>query len=76
MLNSRWTRLNVYRCWSDIHGRYHYIAALDEKDAERAFESVTRLKSDYTVLYATFDNFAVTEEAQAQSELFPNQVLK
>lgn len=74
MLSSRWTSTNVYRCVGDT--KSSYVIASSMENAIKAFEQVT--EETALVSYPVYSNeeFMITEEAQAQSELFPNQVRK
>lgn len=77
MLSSRWRGINVYECCtSDDRAPIIYVVATNKSSAREAYRQLTREEPDDCYLYLSDAKVVVTEEAQAQSELFPNQVRK
>ena len=74
MLSSRWESVSVYSC-SGYHKSY-YVLAASRENAIEAFEEATGDTAMEVYVVLSCDPIMVTEEAQAQSELFPNQVRK
>ena len=76
MLSSRWKKIRIYTVSSVDGDDVTKIIATNKKQASEAFESVTGKKPYMICQSYRLQHVLVTEEAQAQSELFPNQVRK
>lgn len=75
MLSSRWTGVNVYKCTTlDNRAPVMYILASNTPVAKAAYKEATRTNPDYCDIFLREVKVAITEEAQAQSVLFPNGI--
>lgn len=74
MLSSMWRSVSVYEC----HGNGHviYIVASSKVNARKAFINAMNLEPTDCRVIIPEETLLITEEAQVQSELFPNQVRK